>query len=61
MSHVKHIFTKRNVEKRAQAMSRAQILVWLALSTESGFLKCQASGSRARNLRVLNAYLFDAR
>ncbi len=25
-SHVKHIFTKLNVEKRAQAVSRAQIL-----------------------------------
>jgi DNA-binding NarL/FixJ family response regulator len=35
-SHVKHIFIKLNVEKRAQAVSRAQIL---GLLTESGFLK----------------------
>jgi Bacterial regulatory proteins, luxR family len=44
-SHVKHIVTKLNVEKRAQAVSRAQILGLAGTSTRPDFPKGRTSRS----------------
>ena len=50
-SHVKHIFTKLNVEKRAQAVSCAQILAFCKI--ELG--ESQAGRSRSLSHRRLGA------
>jgi ATP/maltotriose-dependent transcriptional regulator MalT len=57
-SHVKHIFIKLNVEKRAQAVSRAQILGFLRLSTEPGFLKSRDDEVPSENFAGARRHLF---
>ena len=51
-------FAGRQLEKRAQAVSRAQILGFLRLSTEPGFLKSRDDEVPSENFAGARRHLF---